>query len=118
MSSMRATAAADKIHPVIGHKAFQRMFEIAGAQRIMRFSIDQFRQTGIRLHTQQARPIIRQPFHMFRHFARTRGAIHAQKIHPQRFNNRRDGGNIGTDQHGADGFDCDGHENGAVDMGM
>ena len=55
MRALGAAAAADDADPVLEHKAFEPLRQLARGQRIMRPAVDQFGQPGIGLHRDDAR---------------------------------------------------------------
>ena len=112
-----AAAAADQVHAVLGHEPFHPAGHFLGAKGIAGLAVHQFRQTGIRLHRQQARPVGGEPADMLGHFLRAGGTVQAHQRHIQRFDHRGGGGDIGADQQRAGGFHRDLHEDRRIGAG-
>ncbi len=105
MVRARAAAAADHIDAVFADEAFEPGRQFLRAQRVMGFTVHQFRQARIRLHRNKPRPAFAQPFHMLGHFLRTRSAVEPHNVHIERMDHRRRRRNIGPHQQRAGGFD-------------
>ena len=107
-----------RLTPSCSTKRSSQLARSAGAERIVRLAIDQFRQAGIRLHRQQPRPVLRQPADMLGHLLRPGGAVQPHHRHIQRVHHRGGGGDVGADQQRAGGLHRHLHEDRDVAAGF
>ncbi len=99
-----AAAAADQIHAVLGDEASVPVGEFLGCEGIHGLAVHQLGQARVRLHRDQARPVLRQPFHMLRHFRRAGGAVEAEAVDVEGMQRGRGGGDVGADEERAGGL--------------
>ena len=97
MAGLGAAAAADQADTIFEDEAFEPLCKLFGAQRIMGSAIDQLRQAGIRLHRNEAWPVLAEPFDMLGHFARSGRAVEADDRHVKSTDHRCRGCNVCPD---------------------
>ncbi len=114
MRHIGAAAAADQIESVFLHEAFHPARHRVRAKRVAGGAIDQLRQSGIRLHADQAGPVAGQPADMLGHFLWASGTVQADQRDIQRVDHGGGGGDVRPHQQGAGGLHRHLHEDGRV----